>query len=262
MDNRWLAPRAMALGLVVGIVVFLTLHLALDASVLGSLAWLLVGGAITTALVLHVRRVELLRTRQAQGYFVSAMMVAGITLAWLPPGTIGDALGPGRGQAPIEDVAQNDEAAGSATGVYPNASAAVAELVDAAKADFPLSDTTVQSITISPSMVIVAVYDPTADLVRAYSMDGAGNVYDPSQSNAGPYAIHEFALSAIKVPDLNELYDAVASSSDVTPSAEDTMGIIASTEGAAPYITVSFGPPQTRTVVYTDAVGALQDGPG
>lgn len=92
MSNRWLAPQSAALGLLIGLVVFLTLHLVLGAGALGTFGWLLVGGVLTTALVRYVRRGQLLRTRQAQGYFVSAMILVGITLAWLPPGTIGGAF--------------------------------------------------------------------------------------------------------------------------------------------------------------------------
>jgi hypothetical protein len=265
VNDRWLPPRAAGLGLLIGVVVFLTLHLVLDASVLGSLTWLLAGGAITTALVLHVRRVELLRTRQAQGYFVSAMMIAGITLAWLPPGTVGDALQTGTRSPTIEVREQQDdhqESTGVWTGIYPGASDAVQQLVEVAKDDFALSDTTIQSISVTSDTVVVVVFDPTSDVARGYSMDRDGTIYQPSVSNVDPNAIHEFALSAVLVDDLNELVDAASSALGIEASGDDVLNVSAFAEGAAPYITIGFGPPHDRVEVYADASGTFQDGPG
>lgn len=260
MNDRWLPPRAAALGLLIGVVVFLTLHLVLDASVLGSLVWLLAGGAIGTALVLHVRRVELLRTRQAQGYFVSAMMVAGITLAWLPPGTVGEALQTGTGSTSIDSAERERSAVWR--GLFPEASSAVQDLLDAAQADYPLSETTIQSIYVTSSSVLLTVFDPTADLVRGYAMDRNGQIYDPSVSNVDPTAINEFALSAVQVEDLNALFDEVVTAYQVPPSADDVLSVSASGKGAAPVITLGLGPADQRTEVFADASGAIQDAPG
>lgn len=88
MSNRWLAPRAGAFGLVIGTVVFLALHIAKGAAPAVSIAAVLLGALIAAALLWRVRRVQLLRTRQAQGYFASTMIIAAILLVMLPSGIV------------------------------------------------------------------------------------------------------------------------------------------------------------------------------
>lgn len=88
MNTRWLAPVAAAYGLLIGVVVFIALHLALDATVFGAVLLLVLAAAVTGAALWRIRRTKLLRTRQAQGYFIAALMIAGILLIMLPPGEL------------------------------------------------------------------------------------------------------------------------------------------------------------------------------
>ncbi|WP_134323284.1 hypothetical protein [Cumulibacter soli] len=86
--NRWLAPRSAGFGLLIGVAVFLSLHIAYDANLAVTLITLLAGAAVAAALLWRVRRTQLLRTRQAQGYFAAAMIIAAIVLVMLPPGLV------------------------------------------------------------------------------------------------------------------------------------------------------------------------------
>lgn len=94
MNTRWLAPQAAASGMLLGTVVFVALHLALDATPLGATLLVVIATAVTGTMLWLIRRAELLRTRQAQGYFIAALMIAGILLIMLPPGELSTILLP------------------------------------------------------------------------------------------------------------------------------------------------------------------------
>lgn len=88
MNDRFLPARAGLLGLAVALAMFLPLHLMIDADLLHGGVIAAVGVLLVAGLLWHVRREEVLRTTQAQGYFAAVLMVVAITVVMLPPGAI------------------------------------------------------------------------------------------------------------------------------------------------------------------------------
>lgn len=88
MDDRFLPARAGALGVAVALGLFLPLHLLLDADLVRGGVITAVGALIVSGLLWHIRREEVLRTTQAQGYFASVLIVVAIAVVMLPPGAI------------------------------------------------------------------------------------------------------------------------------------------------------------------------------
>ena len=92
MGDRLLSVRSIVLGLGVALSLFVPLHLLLGA---GLARGLLVGGAgavLTAGLIWYLRRAEILRTTQAQGYFIATLMIVAIALVMLPPGYLARAF--------------------------------------------------------------------------------------------------------------------------------------------------------------------------
>lgn len=86
MRDRLLPLWAAVLGLCVALAVFVPLHLVLEAGAARAIAILAIGAAVIGGLLWYVRRAEVLRTTQAQGYFTAVMMTVAIALVMLPPG--------------------------------------------------------------------------------------------------------------------------------------------------------------------------------
>lgn len=86
MADRLLPLRALLLGAFVALALFVPLHLMLGAGPLRAVLSAVVGLALTAGLLWYVRRAEVLRTTQAQGYFTAALMIVAIALVMLPPG--------------------------------------------------------------------------------------------------------------------------------------------------------------------------------
>ncbi|WP_153503055.1 hypothetical protein [Cumulibacter manganitolerans] len=94
MRDRLLPLWAAVLGLCVAFAVFVPLHLVLDAGAGRTTVVLAVGAAVIAGLLWYLRRAEVLRTTQAQGYFTAALMIVAIALVMLPPGyLVGTLLG-------------------------------------------------------------------------------------------------------------------------------------------------------------------------
>lgn len=91
-SNPLLPLYAAVLGIAVGLAVFVPLHLVLGAGSVRT-ALTLAAGAVATALLLwFMRRVELLRTTQAQGYFSAMLIIVAIATVMLPPGYLAGLL--------------------------------------------------------------------------------------------------------------------------------------------------------------------------
>lgn len=232
-------------GLVVGLAVFLPLHLMLDASAGLAIILVLVAALAAGLAVRKTRGDDVIQNSADRARFGAAVGAIALGAAILPPGYLLRGTDSPAIEAPQSQV----------VGVCRNADSVLDTLMDDASVT---TASEVAYISVDKFAVVLRTYDNATGLATSYMRFCDDNQLSVSASEVDERYVSTFALSEVSSLDLVGLFDEQLAALELQPSMSDSIEIAAPGDGQPAVLSLNYGVQgQWPTRVQTDADGVV-----